>query len=159
MKDHAHHYQAKVTWDAADGSTTKSYKDYTRDHKVEIPGKPTLPLSADPAFLGNPGLLNPEDCLLTALASCHMLSYLALAALQGVEVIAYEDEASGTMMQSGQGGHFTEVVLRPVVTISAGSGRTLAEELHRQASEACFIAASMNFPVKHEPQIRQQSVG
>lgn len=157
MKQHAHHYEAKVTWGAESGGSTKDYKSYSRNHEVSFSGKPPLALSADPAFRGDPARLNPEDCLVASLASCHMLSYLALAALQGVEVLAYEDAASGTMLQEGQGGRFSEVVLRPAVTISADSDAALAEELHHRAGEICFIAASVNFPVKHEPTIRQQS--
>src|SRR3546814_17957926 len=69
--------------------------------------------------LGDPDLHNPEDMLVLALSSCHMLSYLALAALEGLEVVAYEDSARGTMQQEGRGGRFTEVVLHPRVTIAA----------------------------------------
>ncbi|HMB76807.1 MAG TPA: OsmC family protein [Kiloniellaceae bacterium] len=156
MKEHAHHYSAKLTWTAGPGGGTTNYRTYSRNHKVNLPGKPDLALSADPAFRGDPALLNPEDCLLVALSSCHMLSYLALAALKGVEVLAYEDEAVGTMLQTGEGGRFTEVVLRPVVTLSAASDKVLAESLHSRANEICFIANSVNFPVKHEAKFRRQ---
>jgi len=156
MKQQAHHYEARVTWNAGTGGSTKDYRSYSRNHEVSVPGKPALALSADPGFRGDPALLNPEDCLLAALASCHMLSYLALAALQGVEVLAYEDNAAGTMVQEGHGGRFIEVVLHPLVTISSASDAARAEELHHRAGEVCFIAASVNFPVRHEPVIRQQ---
>ena len=155
---HAHHYQAKITWSGAAEGSTKDYKSYSRSHDVSLPGKPGLELSADPAFMGDPSRINPEDCLLVALASCHMLSYLALAAMKGVEVIDYSDAAQGTMIQEGMGGRFSEVLLRPVVTISATSDRALAEELHQRAGKVCFIASSVNFPVKHEPEIRVQDL-
>ena len=85
-----------------------------------------------------------------------MLSYLALCALQGIRVIAYEDEASGTMMANRNGGRFTEVILRPHVTIAAGGDVTLATKLHETAHEQCYIASSCNFAVLHEPTIVEE---
>ncbi|MEP6478644.1 MAG: OsmC family protein, partial [Rhodoglobus sp.] len=88
-----------------------------------------------------------------ALSQCHMLSYLHAAVMNGVVVTAYTDAAEGTMAQTNDGGgHFTSVVLRPVVTISAGDP-ALALSLHHEASRMCFIASSVNFPVSHEPRI------
>ena len=79
-----------------------------------------------------------------------MLSYLHVAASHGVIVIAYSDAAVGTMKQtSNGGGHFTSVTLHPRVTI-AGGDVNLARSLHAEASAKCFIAASVNFPVRHE---------
>lgn len=149
-----HHYEATLHWDGAQAGATVDYKSYSRNHSVVIEGKAPLALSADSAFRGDPARLNPEDCLLVALSSCHMLSYLAFAALEGLVVTDYKDKASGTMVQEGQGGRFSEVILRPEVTVVAGSDETLAERLHGKASEACFIASSVNFPVRHEPVIR-----
>ena len=149
-----HHYQATITWTGAESGSTADYKSYSRRHSAEVPGKKPLELSADPAFLGDPSTMNPEDCLVVALSSCHMLSYLALAAMKGVEVIGYSDRPSGTMLQENLGGRFSEVTLRPEVTIAAGSDKDLAIELHETAGEVCFIAASVNFPVTHEPIIR-----
>jgi organic hydroperoxide reductase OsmC/OhrA len=82
-----------------------------------------------------------------------MLSYLALAALEGLEITGYEDNASGTMQQEGRGGRFTEVVLRPRVTVAPGSDPARAEALHEEAHQTCFIANSVNFPVRHEAEI------
>ena len=101
-----HLYNTTLTWDGADGGTTINYKSYSRNHAVEIEGKASFVMSADPAFLGDTSKLNPEECLLVALSSCHMLSYLAFAAMKGVEVTAYVDRASGTMIQEGHGGRF-----------------------------------------------------
>ncbi len=148
-----HLYNTTLAWDETDGGTTSNYKSYSRNHTVEIEGKASFVMSADPAFLGDTSKMNPEECLLVALSSCHMLSYLRFAAMKGVEVTAYVDRASGTMIQEGLGGRFTEVVLKPIVTISARSDEALARELHHTASENCFIASSVNFPVKHVPTI------
>ena len=82
-----------------------------------------------------------------------MLAYLHVATLAGVVVTAYTDKAEGVMATEGNGGHFAEVVLRPVVTISAASDPAKAEAAHADAHHACFIAASVNFPVRCEPRI------
>lgn len=149
-----HHYEATLHWDGAQAGPTVNYRSYSRNHEVTIDGKAPLALSADPAFRGDASRLNPEDCLLAALSSCHMLSYLAFAALEGLVVTDYKDRASGTMVQEGEGGHFTEVNLRPEVTLAAGSDPELAQRLHGRAGAACYIASSVNFPVRHEPVIR-----
>jgi organic hydroperoxide reductase OsmC/OhrA len=149
----AHHYQAKLTWTGAAGGGTESYQGYSREFRADFPDKPSMTGSADPAFKGDPKLHNPEDLLVVALSSCHMLSYLALAALEGLVVVAYEDDAAGTMQQEGRGGRFTEVVLRPRVTLAAGSDLARAEALHEEAHQTCFIANSVNFPVRHEASV------
>ena len=148
-----HYYRAKLTWTGAASGGTRDYKAYSRAFRVDFNGKPTMAGSADPAFKGDAALHNPEDLLLAALASCHMLSYLALAALEGLEVVAYEDAAGGTMQQQGRGGHFTEVVLHPRVILAPGSDLTRAEALHEEAHKTCFIANSVNFPVRHEADV------
>jgi organic hydroperoxide reductase OsmC/OhrA len=148
---HDHHYETSLIWTGAAQGPTASYRGYARDYTVAAPGKPVLHLTADPTFLGKADLYNPEDLLLAALAGCHMLTYLALAARAGLHVVAYEDRSTGTMTLAGGGGHFTEVVLRPKVTIAAGHDIAFAQDLHHEAHRDCFLAASMNFPVRHEP--------
>jgi organic hydroperoxide reductase OsmC/OhrA len=81
-----------------------------------------------------------------------MLSYLHVATRHGIVVTAYSDDATGTMRQAGDGGTFTEAVLRPAVTIASGDP-ALADSLHAEAARLCFIASSVNFPVRHEPTI------
>jgi organic hydroperoxide reductase OsmC/OhrA len=91
--------------------------------------------------------------LLAALSQCHLLSYLHVAVNHGIVVTDYQDDAVGTMIQTANGGgHFVSVTLRPVVTISGGDP-VVARAIHAEASEKCFIAASVNFPVHHEPTI------
>jgi organic hydroperoxide reductase OsmC/OhrA len=148
-----HHYEMQVTWTGAAVGGTRDYKTYSREYRADFPGKPSVTGSADAAFRGDPNLHNPEDMLVLALSACHMLSYLALAALEGLEVTGYEDSARGTMQQEGRGGRFTEVVLRPRVTVAPGSDRARAEALHEEAHQTCFIANSVNFPVRHEAEI------
>ncbi|HXW72259.1 MAG TPA: OsmC family protein [Methylocella sp.] len=153
MADFAHLYKLMVTWTGNLGPGTASYTAYGRDHLVRAPGKPDLALSADPAFRGNPGLYNPEELLLAALASCHMLSFLHLCANGRIIVGAYEDNPCGRLIiPRGGKGHFEWVELRPKVAIKAGNADE-ALQLHHGAHETCFIANSVNFPVRVTPEI------
>jgi organic hydroperoxide reductase OsmC/OhrA len=152
--DHTHRYTLRLDWTGAAQGPTLKYEAYSREYHVEIEGKPDLTGSADPAFRGDPALINPEDMLLAALSSCHMLSYLALCARMRIAVTAYTDQASGTMSETAP--HrmgFTEVMLRPRVMVAAGTDLAKANALHEKAHELCFIANSVNFPVRHEAEI------
>jgi len=147
----SHEYASRLVWE---GNDTSSYKTYVRNHHVEIEGKPDLALSADPIFHGDAERPNPEDLFVAALSSCHLLSYLALCARNKVSVLAYEDNASGVLtVQPDGSGRFDEVTLRPVVTIASGKDERRAMELHDEAHEKCFIAASVSIPVEHKPVI------
>lgn len=151
-----HRYEASVVWTGAEKGPTLSYQSYSRDYRVDIPGRPALHGSADLHFRGDPARHNPEDLLVAALSACHMLTYLALAARAGLAVTAYEDAARGTMALEGEGGHFTEVVLNPRVTVARGSDLALARRLHGEAHGLCFIARSVNFSVRHEATIVEE---
>ena len=147
-----HHYQVTVTWTGDRGEGTSSYRAYTRDHLIEAEGKPTIPGSSDPHFRGDKSRWNPEELLLGALSACHKMSYLHFCAVFGVVVTGYIDHAEGTMEEDGKdGGSFTEVILRPRITITADSDVDMARRLHHTAHEKCFIASSVNFPVRCEP--------
>ena len=157
---HPHHYRVDVEWTGNLGSGTDGYRSYSRDHAIRIAGKPELAGSSDTAFRGDAARHNPEDMLVAALSTCHMLSYLHMATVAGVVVTAYADAAEGTMQTEGDGGRFTEVVLHPTVTISATSDPAKAEAAHEAAHHACFIANSVNFPVRCEPRIvMEQGLG
>ena len=149
-----HEYRVGIEWQGNRGTGTSGYRDYGRQLVVRAEGKaPEILASADRAFHGDAERWNPEDMLVAALAQCHMLSYLHMAVRAGVVVTAYTDEATGTMVQEGLGGRFTEVVLRPVVTVAEESMVEAARAAHAEAYEHCFIANSVNFPVRHEPSI------
>jgi organic hydroperoxide reductase OsmC/OhrA len=147
-----HHFAARLVWTGAERGPIRDYESYARDYRVEIAGKPPLEGSSDPAFRGDPAKHNPEDLLVAALAGCHMLSYLALCARAGIEVVAYEDQASGIMAIKDRKMRFVEVTLAPKVTIAAGDPEQ-AQSLHEQAHAACFIASSVNFPVRNTPTV------
>lgn len=148
-----HHYRVHLLWQGNTGSGTSSYRSYSRKNLLSTDGKHDIEGSADRTFHGDADRWNPEELLVAALAQCHMLSYLHVAAANGVVVKAYEDDPVGAMQQSPDGGGcFTGVTLRPVVTITDPAQVVLAGSLHEEAAQKCFIAASVNFPVQHEPE-------
>ena len=143
-------YRVGVTWTGNDGTGT-SGRTYGRDNEITVAGKPTLPGSAPPEFGGDPNAWPPEELLVAAVAQCHMLTYLFVCSRNGVVVESYEDDAVGTLAVAGaDGGSFTEVVLRPRVTISAGDP-DLATRLHDDAHAGCYVGSSVSFPVRVEP--------
>jgi len=149
---HEHKYALTVQWTGNRGEGTSSYRGYSRDHDVAIPGLPVLKGSADPTFHGDRERYNPEQLLLAALAQCHMLSYLHVAVKHGVVVTDYRDDATGEMVLNRDGsGQFQSVTLHPQVTVADPGQVELAASLHHEANQVCFIARSVNFPVGHEP--------
>jgi organic hydroperoxide reductase OsmC/OhrA len=164
MVSKRHSYRVSVSWTGNRGEGTTGYRAYDRSHEVTAGPRDQGPDSrghglpqpiagsSDPAFRGDPGRWNPEQLLTAALAQCHMLWYLHLCAIGGVVVTGYSDDAVGTMTEEADGGgRFTEVVLRPRVTVSSPDMIEKANGLHRDAHKKCFIARSVNFPVRHEP--------
>jgi len=146
----SHFYNLTTQWTGNTGTGTSSYRSFARSYVIHVPNKPDLYGSSDPAFLGDPGKHNPEDLLVASISSCHMLWYLHLCAEAGVVVLEYVDHASGIMEETANGsGRFTEVTLHPVVTVKDNSMIERANALHSKANEMCFIANSVNFPVKH----------
>src|SRR5688572_16440571 len=118
IRHRVHHYQTNVHWR---GSTGAGYAAYSRAHTATAtPAEATLTLSSDPGFRGDPALLNPEQLLVISASSCQLLSFLAIAALAGVEVLAYEDAAEATMPEEDEPVRITEIVLRPRIVIGDG---------------------------------------
>lgn len=152
---HEHGYRLATRWVGA-GETGIADDAFPREFRVAIDGKAELVGSADPAFRGDSSKHNPEELLLAALSGCHLLSYLALAARARIRVLAYEDDATGKIDMKDGRIRFVEAVLRPTVTIAKDGDAAKAEALHAQAAAICFIANSVNFPIRHEPRIRQR---
>jgi organic hydroperoxide reductase OsmC/OhrA len=149
-----HRYAVTVRWTGNRGEGTATYRGYSRDHDIEVPGLPVLKGSADPTFHGDRTRYNPEQLLLTALSQCHMLSFLHVAVKHGVVVTAYQDRAEAVMRTNRDGsGEFESATLRPEVTVAAAVDPALMEQLHEEANKVCFIARSVNFPVLHEPAV------
>ena len=148
MAGDSHHYRLRTVWTGAGAQGTRDYDAYGRDFRAEVDGKPPLLGSADPAFRGDAACHNPEDWMLAAVASCHMLSYLALCARRRLQVLAYEDDSEANLVLTPDGGGaFDRFVLRPVVTIAPDADATLALRLHEQAHGICFIARSCSVPI------------
>ncbi|MGC4021659.1 MAG: OsmC family protein [Cyclobacteriaceae bacterium] len=149
-----HFYALTIEWTGNLGTGTSGYRDYTRNHLISTDNKPNILASSDPHFRGDKTRYNPEEMLVSALSSCHMLSYLHLCAVNGVVVIEYKDNATGIMKENPDGsGQFEEVTLNPIVKVKESSMNEKALELHDQAEKLCFIARSVNFPVHHKPTV------
>ncbi|GGG65611.1 OsmC family protein [Epilithonimonas arachidiradicis] len=149
-----HQYKSKIVWTGNTGESTKNHRSYQRSYTISVDGKADILGSSDPAFLGNPALHNPEDLLLASVSSCHLLWYLHLCSVNKILVLEYEDFAEGTMMENENGsGKFSEIILKPRIVVAEKEMIEKAFELHNKANEYCFIANSLNFEVKHQPEI------
>lgn len=152
MQQKEHQYQLTITWTGNTGSGTFDYRSYERAHTIKADNKPVIQASSDTAFRGDSTKYNPEELLLASISSCHMLWFLHLCAQHEIVVIDYTDKPTGVMVENPDGsGHFKEVVLHPVVKVSEAGMIDKTVDLHKKAHQLCFIANSLNFPVKHEP--------
>jgi organic hydroperoxide reductase OsmC/OhrA len=145
-------HRTQVRW--ARGDVPFSYETYDRTHRWRFAGGRELDASAAPEYRGRAELPNPEEALVAALSSCHMLTFLALASRRRFVVDAYEDDAMGHMEKNSDGKlAITRVELHPRVTFS-GEKRPTAEELahlHELSHRECFIANSVKTEVSVVP--------
>ena len=145
-------HEAGVAWTR--GERTFTIDTYPRDHLWRFGSGSVLGASAAPAYHGNPTLANPEEAFVVALSSCHMLTFLALAARARFVVDSYQDGAVGTLAKDASGRFaVTKVLLRPRAVFS-GERRPTDEDLRRLHDEAhkhCFIANSVTCAVAIEP--------
>ena len=151
MSTHNHTYNVNVTWTGNTGDGTSKPNGYSKNHEVRIAGKHVIEASSDPAFAGDADRHNPEEMLVAALSQCHMLWFLSRCAKHSVTVIAYVDDAIGTMVvHRDGGGEFTNVTLHPRITLAKEADPDLLARLHEESHRLCFIARSVNFPVEVE---------
>jgi organic hydroperoxide reductase OsmC/OhrA len=155
----AHH--AHLAWT---GSTGAGYRVYPRAHDASAPpAAASLRLSADPHFRGDADLLNPEQLVVLAAGSCQMLSFLSLAARKHVDVVGYEDEATGYLSEDLRKASIDLIELRPVIKVAAGTDEALVRSLVQQGHEECYIANSLKSEIVIEATIvvadTQQVVG
>jgi organic hydroperoxide reductase OsmC/OhrA len=139
-----------VSWNRGEQEFT--YQTYSRDHEWRFDGGVAVPGSANPAYLGNEAGVDPEEAFVAALSSCHMLTFLAIAAKKRLVVDSYDDHAVGLMAKNADGRlAVTEVTLRPKIVFAGRTpdARTL-EKMHQLAHEECFIANSVTTRVKVE---------
>jgi organic hydroperoxide reductase OsmC/OhrA len=146
-----HRYNVSCRWE---GSTGVGYELYDRTHSAQaLPAETTLKLSSDPAFRGNPQLLNPEQLLVIAASSCQLLSFLALCARARVNVLRYEDRAEAEMPEDAQPVRITTIVLHPRIEVASGPTEERIRKLVEQAHQQCYIASSLRSDVRVEPEI------
>jgi len=146
-----HTYRARVEWR---GSTGAGYRAYPRAHMAWMPpAADGLGLSADPHFRGDPDLPNPEQLLVLAVSSCQLLSFLAVAAREGVDVVGYEDDAVGEMPHDVVPQRITRITLRPKVTVPGEVDRGVVERLLHEGHQQCYVANSLTTEVVLEPRV------
>jgi len=150
-----HHYRVLNRWTGNLGNGTAAYTAYSRDFELSGAEKAAaIAGSSDPAFRGDKARYNPEELLVGALSSCHMLWVLHLCADAGITITDYADEAIGDMVENPDGsGEFTRVLLRPRMTITDSARIPDALEIHEKAHKVCALARSVNFPVEHEVEV------
>lgn len=145
------HYETSLSWKRT--TSDFKYDSYDRSHKIRFPGGQTIQGSSAPEYLGKAEHANPEELLLAALSSCHMLTFLAIAAKSHLTLDSYEDEAT-CYLEKGETGilYVTRAVLRPKVKFS---GETPTEDkirlIHEKSHKNCFIANSVNTKISVEP--------
>ena len=146
-------HHAAIRWQ--NPGPTLVHDTFSRDHRwILKDGRVTVPASAAPAFRGSDAAVDPEEALVAALASCHMLTFLAIAAKRRLVVTGYADDAVGILEPDAAGRlAITRVTLRPAVTFAPGSTPGAAElaKLHAKAHEHCFIANSVRATVVLDP--------
>jgi organic hydroperoxide reductase OsmC/OhrA len=146
-----HRYRVGCWWT---GSTGAGYQAYGRAHEVTMLGSgERLTLSADPAFLGDPGRMNPEVLLVAAASSCQLLSFLAVAARSRLDVIAYEDEAEAIMPEQDRPVRITEITLKPRITVRSPASESRVMHLVEVAHRECYIANSLTSKVSVTPEV------
>lgn len=153
MTGRSHAYEVTVTWTGNHWAGTDAGSKHLRDHELAAQGLPVILGSSDPAFRGDSQRWNPEQLLVGALSQCHMLWYVYLCTAAGIVVTGYVDNPCGTMVETAEGGHFTEAVLRPQVTVESPDMIAAATALHEVAHGKCFIVNSVNFPVRCESSV------
>jgi organic hydroperoxide reductase OsmC/OhrA len=147
-----HHYRARVSWS---GTTAVGYDAYDRSHTAEtVPPTTGLALSSDPAFRGDATRLDPEQLLVTAAASCQLLSFLAVASRARLDVIGYNDEAEAEMPEDDAPTRITRITLRPRITVAGPVGEERIRHLVEVAHRECYIANSLRSEIVIQPQIR-----
>ena len=146
-------HRATVRWEQAGGPFAK--RQYSRAHTWTFDGGVTVPAAASPAAVPLPftdaSAVDPEEAYVAAIASCHLLSVLSLAALAGFEVLRYEDDAVGRMSKNERGKLWvSEIELGPRVTWAEGKAPSAEQEaeLHHRAHDDCYIANSVRTAIR-----------
>lgn len=142
-----HAFTGRVTW-AAGGEAGNP-----TNHTIAFDGRPPLALSSAPAYEGDPTRLNPEELLTAAVASCLMLTFLAIARRRGLDVRRWEDAPVGTLAMAEKRMRITEVRLSPRITIGPDVDAALVSSLVEAAHRGCFVSNSVSCDVVIEPTV------
>ena len=144
-------HKSRVVWER--GDTDFTYQTYPRDHIWVFEGGIEVAASAAPGFLGNAERVDPEEAFVASLSSCHMLTFLAIAAKKRFVVDSYEDNAVGILEKNSDGKlAITRVTLRPAIVFSGEKrpSEQQIEKMHHSSHEHCFIASSVKTDVTVE---------
>lgn len=144
------HHDAWIEWTHGGGGF--GYEEYSRSHTWRFDNGTVVEATAAPAFLGSPDRVDPEEAFVASLSSCHMLTFLAIAARARLPVTSYRDHATGRLDKADDG-HLSmvEVVLRPEVTFAADVSEERLAEMHEKSHQHCFLARSVKTPIRVEP--------
>jgi organic hydroperoxide reductase OsmC/OhrA len=136
-------HRATISW--ARSSDGFSYAEYNRDHEWTMGSGQRLPASAAPAYGGNGQCTDPEEAFVASIASCHMLTFLAICARKRIIVDRYEDSAVGTLAKNAAGRlAVTRVALHPQIRFAAERpADKVLQGLHDRSHHECFIANSV----------------
>lgn len=141
-------YTINLEWKQT--SSDFSYEKYNRDHTISLSGNQILKNSSAPEYFGDSNMTNPEELLASALASCHMLTFLAIASKSGYNVNSYKCKAEAMLGKNNEGKMcVTEITLTPEIRYN-GNKTPTAEQLkglHEKTHKNCFIAQSLNTKV------------
>jgi organic hydroperoxide reductase OsmC/OhrA len=150
-----HTFEATLRWPADPAQKRPPEPDFSRNAVLGSPGHPAFPGSSPVVYGGDGTRYNPEELVTVALAHCHMLTFLAVAAKKRIGVIAYEDRATAVLGRDPASGKMKilSAQLRPRVTVARGTNPADVEAMHEKAHEHCFVSNSVNFPVEHAPEL------
>ena len=144
-------FNLNITWNSNNKPFT--YAEYSREYLISASGKnQPIPGTAATSYKGTAENYNPEELLIGALSGCHMLSYLAVCATSGIEILSYIDEPFGSLEKHGSSMKFREITLKPKIKLKKQEDLEKAKTLHDKAHHICFISNSLNFPVQVEPE-------
>ena len=157
MTPDAHHYEVELRWG---GSTGLGWEAYDRAHAATAPPAEQEIVLTTGEAKGDPRQLNPEQLLVMAASSCQLLWFLHLAAKARIDVVEYEDSATGLMPTGVEPTSVTEITLRPrIVVASPGTTEERVRKLLHTAHEHCYIANSLRSAVSIEPRIELAAAG
>jgi organic hydroperoxide reductase OsmC/OhrA len=149
----SHRYDTRLSWS---GSTGLGWEEYDRVHSaVAPPAEQEIRLTTGESH-GDPSILNPEQLVVMAASSCQMLSFLHVAAKARIDVVAYEDEATGVMPLDDEPLRITEITLRPRITVAGDASEERVRNLVQTAHDHCFIANSLSSAMSIEPSVERR---